>query len=297
VLLRAPAEIDSRELYDDFIANIPAYGYPQLRFFHDSRLVFGRSDWAVRDGNCLVASGLLDDGELAQGLVGSVQRGDVDWGISVGFMPTVEPELWEAANGVTIPVNKRGVWTELSVLPENRAAAHFTSIATVEVTRMRTEVLEALKKLMGDEAKALEIANQVDATNREIEEQGLVTRVEGVATPETAQAQTVQVTEYQPVDVEAIIARVRESLPQPPVMHDMAPIESALLELKRTVTALLAEVAALKRNDDEKRQTWLADLPARREIVVTHRPREANAPDPGKRSLADIANQTLSQIG
>ena len=160
---------------------------------------------------------------------------------------------------------------------------------------MRTEVLEALKKLMGDEARALEIANQVDATNREIEQQGLITRVEEA--PAETQALTEKVTEYEPVDVEAIIKRVCESLPQPPVMPDMAPIESALQELKRTVTALLVEVAALKRGDDEKRQTWLADLPARREIVVTHRPREANAPDPGKRSLEDIANQTLSQMG
>ena len=301
VLLRSPAEIDSRALFDDFLANIPEYGYPELRFYHDSRLVMGVADWAAREDALLLASGLLADNDLGRAMAASSERGDVVWGVSNGYEHTEAPELWEVSPGITIPVYKRGIWREISVLPEERAASLYTAISSMEVTRMRAEVADALKKLFADETRATDFIAGVDATNREIVEQGLITRgEEPKAEPETVPpAATEERTEYEMSEetVTAIAQRVRESLPPPATMPDLAPLESALRAATERLAAIDSEIALLKRTDEEKRQAWVADLPARTRLNVTYRPREEHKADASALSLADIAKQTLSQMG
>ena len=184
VLLRV-GELDSTELFDSFIAHAEETGeYPTLRFFHDSRLDFGQADWLAREGNCYLASGTLDEEHpIAQAFIRAAEAGELgDWGTSNGFRATADPELWEIAEGVSIPVYREGVHREISLLPEDKAASWFTRICGVaEVVRMRKDVADALKKLFGDEAAAEAFIAQVDETNREIEERGLIARESGDA--------------------------------------------------------------------------------------------------------------------
>ena len=318
VLLRV-GEIDSRDLFDDFIANAPTEGYPTLRFFHDSRLDFGDCDWLARDENCLLASGTLRAGEaLAEAFVESVERGDVVWGTSNGFMPTAEPELWRMADDVTIPINRKGILREISVLPESKAASWFTAISGTEVTRMRADVAEALRKMFGDEEKADAFIAQVDGTNREITEQGMITRGQqpdmsdaetppeappeaSQETPATEPTEETRTTEYELTEdaLEALAQRVRESLPEP---VDVAPLtaqmEALASALDTNLSALRMRLDALERSEEEKKREWQEDLPSRRNVQVTFRPREQRAATPeGKPSYADVANSTLAALG
>lgn len=94
VLLRV-GELDSRSLFDCFVAEAEERGYPELLFYHDDRLHMGQADWLAREGNCMLASGLLDDGPLAAAFVGSCERGEL-WGTSNGFHALDAPAMWRS---------------------------------------------------------------------------------------------------------------------------------------------------------------------------------------------------------
>ncbi len=175
-VLNRVGEIDSRALFDSFKENVKTEGYPVLRFYHDPRLDFGQADWLDRDGDLLLASGTFDEEHpLARAFIDASEKGRGRWGISHGFEPTAPAQAFEVADGVTIPVYVAGICREISVLPEDRAAAWYTAINT-EVTRMRKEIKDALVELFGDEGAASEFAEQVDQRQREIDERGLITR-------------------------------------------------------------------------------------------------------------------------
>lgn len=290
VLLRV-GEIDSTELFDNFVENVREFGYPVLRLYHDDRMDFGVSDWIAREEKCLLASGTLDDHPLAEAMVQSVARGET-WGTSVGFTATEEPELWEVAEGVTIPVNKRGILREISVLPENKAASWFTSIST-EVTRMRPEVSEAIVRLFGDEEKAQAYIETVDETNRQIYEKALITRAdEGQPVEDAPVDTTEQTTEYvTKADFESAITEVRESLPN----VDFGPLEERLQALTDNLTATFDEIKtrldALEQPVEERIRQAVEDMPDKEREV--YRPREAKEE---KVTFDSVANATLSQI-
>ena len=175
-VLNRVGEIDSRTLFDSFTANVATNGYPQLRFYHDARLVMGQADWVARDDNLYLASGTLADNVLGQAFAEASTAGRGKWGCSIGFMPTKPAEMVEIARDVQVPVYVAGVNTEISVLPEEMAASWFTTIG-LEVTRAMDEAKrKALIALIGDETRAMEFITSIDATNRSISEAGLVTR-------------------------------------------------------------------------------------------------------------------------
>jgi uncharacterized protein YdaT len=320
VLLRV-GELDSTELFDSFIAHAEETGeYPTLRFFHDSRLDFGQADWLAREGNCYLASGTLDEEHpIAQAFIRAAEAGELgDWGTSNGFRATADPELWEIAEGVSIPVYREGVHREISLLPEDKAASWFTRICgTAEVVRMRKDVADALKKLFGDEAAAEAFIAQVDETNREIEERGLIARESGDAgaeegepeaateapatTEQTETTEEIETTEDEdeeqvPAEIEldeemleALAVRVRELVDVATLSERLAALESRMAEADaqrgneaRQMAEGLAQCAqrleALERTDDEKRQQWQADMP-RQKVQVTYRPRAQAKPE------------------
>jgi len=333
-VLNRVGEIDSTVLFDSFVAGTKEAGYPQLDFYHDARLRMGETDYLARDENVLLASGLLDaESPLAMAFVDAVDKGRGTWGCSVAFLPTERPQMLRVAEGVTIPVYVAGVLRAITILPEDRAASWFTS-ASVEVTRMKTEVQSAIRLLYGDDGKADAFIAAVEAANEEIRERGLVTRedkpeaaVEPVAeeAPKTEEAPKVEEpTEEAPVEeVREAPAAEAEQAPVAPVQAEPQTLvldESALAAIVEAVKAgitmpsvdlspLTAQLQAiggridkLERSEDQKRREWQADLPARRQVTVTTRPRVTQAPEaqpdatPGKLDLAAKAAATLAKM-
>lgn len=170
-------EIDAMELFDDMIARAEKEGYPFLTFYHlDETLKMGECDYLGRDGVVYIASGLFDETEIGRMAAEGVEADPDYWGISIGFMPTEAPEMVEVMPGVKIPVYKRGIHKELSILPESQAAAWFTTVnCSTEVSRMKKEMREALSKLIGTEA-ADKWAEKVDSVNRAAEEGNMIRR-------------------------------------------------------------------------------------------------------------------------
>jgi len=301
-VLNRVGEIDSRALYDSFVANAQTAGYPTLRYYHDSRLDFGRADWTARDDNTYLASGLLDEEHpLAKAFVDAIETGRGTWGASVGFSANEPPNKIEIGAGVTIPVYTSGVNSEISVLPENRAASWFTNV-TAEVTRMRKDIADSLVTLFGDEERAKAFIDGVDATNRAIADAGLITREDTeVASAETAQAATTEPTPAaEPAApfvldegaLAALAAKVAALIPA----FDPAPLLAQLATLGTQLATVTARAAALEQTDDAKRKQWLADQPARAATTVTYRPRQEKADDAPEPSLADRAAATLASM-
>jgi len=318
--LNRVGEIDSRALFDSFVENAPVEGYPQLRFFHDPRLLMGQGDYLARDDAVFIGSGLLDDGPLAMAFVDACEKGRGAWGTSDGFTATQPPEQWEVAEGVTIPVYQAGVLREISVVPESVAAAWFTAI-DVEVRRMRKEVLDGLVELFGDEEQARTFveafAEDVDGANRAIREAGLVTR-DGAQDQDAASDPPVEpavlAAPAEPAEIvlddealDAIAEKVKAAVPAVdlgPLQAALAGIEARLAaiegatETRQALTAVDTRLKALERTDDEKREQWKADQPARKQLVVTHRPREERAAvgEGNKVPLTQVAEATLAKF-
>lgn len=340
-VLNRVGEIDSRALFDSFIAHAQTDGYPALRFYHTKGLDFGRADWLAREDNLYLASGTFDEEHpIARAMIQDAADGHsgVVWGISNGFLPTVSPAMVEITEGIKLPVYTQGVHREISVLPERSAASLFTVFQTTEVT-MRSETREALKKLLKDDALVAKIEAEVDQTNRSITDQGLVTRDQAApdaaavapATEQSVVAETAPavevatavvpgaeaeekkpdpVAETKPVEPARIVldpetmAEIAKlvSVPayEPPALDIAGAMNTALKTyLDPVITqlnALADQVAGLQREVDGKAQVRKEDMPARREVIVTHRPREAQAGDPAVVSMADRAADTLSKF-
>lgn len=329
VLLRV-GEIDSRALFDSFITHAEETGeYPKLRFYHDARLDFGQADWLMREDNCYLASGTFDEEHpVARAFIDALESDRGVWGTSNGFKPTAEPEMLCVAEGVTIPVYTAGVHREISVLPESEAASWFTAITARGVMRMRGKVKDALVTLFGDEAAASAFITQVDETNREIVDRGLITRdgQDGATTednnPESGE-------DSAPAGTPAMTTEEREIVLDEATMEEITArvvgtFEAHFVELRGAIEAARGAIEALpkpqpadfgpvltrckriedrletlERTEDEKRREWQADRPARQLLTVTHRPREAAQPEAqadGKPDYERVANTTLANL-
>lgn len=176
-VLNRVGEIDSTALFDSFIAYAERTGeYPVLCFYHEFGVIrFGVADFLARDEYLYIASGEFDETELARAAADGLERSTEDWGTSIGFFPTSEPELMEVG-GAQIPVYTEGVNHEISVVLEREAAAHFTSISTQEVNRiMDKSTRDKLAKLVGDELADAQAAAD-EETNRAITASGMIAR-------------------------------------------------------------------------------------------------------------------------
>lgn len=321
-VLNRVGEIDSRDLFDSFIAYAKETGdYPIRMFFHrGEQFRTGQADFLARDDNLLITSGLFDDTEIGRAEA-EARMSDPDyWGDSIGYLPMEEPEIVRV-NEVEIPVYRNGRLAEISTLPEARAASWFTNSNVTEVRRMMTEVeFEAFAKLFqGDEDQARAwLESNVDPTNRAIAEDGLITRDDGEAEgkPEAeapeAPEQEVEQPEVQEREIElddaavAEIARSVEGLFTERTEAALAPISEQLTELVEAVQTMATNQAdigerleALEQDESDKQRKWVNDLPRRSKLNITYRPREAHRPEAEEleeqESLADKASKIWEQ--
>jgi hypothetical protein len=296
-VLNRSGEIDSRELFDSFVAHAEETGiYPIRIFYHqgqvsrdgqpDERVKLfrtGQADFLARDGYCYITSGLFDDTPLAQAEVTARQTNPEFWGDSIGFWPwnLAKPyELTEIANGISIPMYRDGINVEITTLPETDAAHLFTR---TEVTRMSLQgkMWEAFVALWGDdEEKARQwLEANPQARNRAIEQAGLITRQEGEAEP----SQDIEIDDE-------VIAAVAQAVVDGEAVKALATklteAESQLTQRAKEVSDLNATIAGLviRLEKLEGKQATTDrqiedDTPAklREKTRVVYRPRVANA--------------------
>lgn len=317
-------EIDSTELFDNFISRAQgSETYPILSFYHMPEVIrLGQADWLARDGYLYLASGTFSETEDAQRVASRMEQrveGSEEWGASIGYLTIGQPELLEVANGVTVPVFRDGINTEISVVLERDAANLFTRASAEEVTRgMRKQEYEAMVLMFG-EARAKELAQQVDGTNRAITESDAIRRTEPsavapatpvaaaiapaaespVASAVAAQApdaehepQTFEVTDEV---IEALTASVAAVF-QPAldsVSASLAALEPRMATMEATARTaseqLEARLAAVEATDEEKQRQWRADLPTPRPNTVIVRPSKTRAEPSEANKQPDLA--------
>lgn len=323
-VLNRVAEIDSRDLFDSFVAHSEETGeYPFRCFCHrGEQFRTGQADFLARDGDCYITSGLFDDSELAQMEIAARQKDPTFWGDSIGYNPTSEPEMVRI-NEVEIPVYRQGVNSEISTLPEGMAAAWFTtgSIMEVQMERNMGDLeFKAFTKLFdNDESKATAwLEENVDAANRAIKDREMVTRDAGDddndAEP-TADPVESQVIELDDDMVSTIAGQVATSEALAalvePLQASITALTATVEELSRNVgvqgnkrerahSALVERLEVLETEETAKKSAWIKDLPARatQAIRITHRPSLAHAPQPNTDGLdlASVAEATTAKM-
>jgi len=261
-VLNKNAQIDSTALFRRFVERFnqrdaDAADVP-LDFWHTD-IELGRVDFLGTDGYVLIDSGVLRDDAIGEAVARSLQEHPEAWGQSIAYTPLSPPGRLDVGAGMTFPVWEDGQLRRVALLPQDQAAAWFTTIQT-RSTDMEPKILEALKQLVGEE-QALALAAQVDGVNRRVEHEQLIAReaepaaaTEPGATPAPPEAPEAQAV----LEIRAALAESR----------------AALAEIVRAVTDMDARLQSLERGEQQRREAWLADLPALqpRELV---RPRDA----------------------
>lgn len=336
-VLNRVGEIDSTALFDSFITYAEqSRAFPTLSFYHKDHLIrFGVADFLARDGYLYIATGDFDETPVGQALADGLERSTDEWGTSIGYLPTSEPELLRVGD-VNIPVYNAGINTEISIVLERDAAAHFTNIRTEEVLRyMDKSTRDKLAGLVGPEL-ADQLAAQDDETNRAIDANNLIARAGDTAPATAAPAASAPVATAAPVptaptEAPAVAetttreteAPAAQSIEIPEEMYDALaesfvgnPAIQTLMQTVNTMNETLAQLAprvgaletntetrlaALELDEQTRTQTVLDDLPATR-TIVTVRPRNARAvelDEHGQAAAPDstvIANSTLEKI-
>lgn len=214
--------IDSKALFDSFAAHVERTGeYPIINFAHQgggSRL--GEADYIARDENVYIVSYLFDDNEYGEAAARTVAENPEEWGHSIEFYPTKQPEIIETS-GMKIPVYTDGINRRISILKENKAAHWFTNVKEIE--RMNDKIFNDLEELMGGNKElATKFAEQVDGVNREVVEEDLIVR----ETPEDEPA----------TDIDAFRGIVREEIQTAMSNLTFTPDEAFTADIARQVT-------------------------------------------------------------
>ena len=151
---------------------------------------------------------------------------------------------------------------------------------------------EAFIKLFdGDEEAAEEWLRQnVENRNRVIIEEGMIARNLSadeavVREEETEEEERELEIELNDTLIDEIATRVGSALAPTlkrvdDVQTQVEALAQTLAALQETVTQLVARVEALEASEEERRQIWLEDLPARRRLRVTYRPRQGDVTPP-----------------
>lgn len=273
-------DIVSRKGVDKGIARAKQLGAGKLIFWHNPKLPLGTCDLQMREGACLIESGLWDSTPEGIAAAKAVEENPQDWGISIGFLG------YEAQAEVVNETPVRAVWTDLgfverSILPAERAATRFSLIRTKSSSvaesvdggaEMRKDQEEALAKLLGVDL-AQQVATKVDQTNAKAAEDGAVFKeapssgLEGVAqaaealvkeaskqqgsepvAPATKAAST-SADEASKAETEA---KAKAKAQEPEADTDRTEILKALAGLQETLAALRQEVQVLKEGEAPK---------------------------------------------
>jgi len=174
-VLNRSGEIDSRALFDSFVSHWRETGLnPIMNFHHYGDIRLGECDYMAREGYCLVYSYVFDDTPLGRA-AGEGYLADPDyWGHSIEFYPSAG-DMAEIARDVYVPVYTEGVNTGCALLAETKAAALFTNKSVLRGVNMNDAIKQDLAKLVGGEM-ADQFAEDVDGTNRAIDEGGMIAR-------------------------------------------------------------------------------------------------------------------------
>lgn len=334
--LNRSGEIDSRELFDNFIKYAKATDeYPILNYYHQgdaSRL--GQTDYLARDKHCYISSGLYDDTPYGEAAAKGVMRNPNYWGNSIEFIPIAGEMMIidiEGSGTAEIPVYTMGINTAISILPENKAAALFTSHFTKGEMTMDASVKNDLVTLFADEEVADQFEQMVDAVNQQVDrkihradetkesadpvaetpierESEVVTETEEVA-EEVADSEAEGIDRE--FDGETLIPQIaRDLLSDEAFMGAVLTAVNLIAErrmddakglFEAEVESLRAELAATKERLAaietaeviEEKEDWIEDAPAEKQRA-TYRPR--NATELANVSYSEVANQTLAKI-
>jgi len=177
-VLNRTAQIDSTQLFDNFIKRADKSGYPYLTYLHiQEEGLMGTVDYLVREEKTLLASGVLAENIFTEALLRTFESGSVDWGLSISFRELAEPESLEVISGISIPVYTDGTLVEISVLAEEIACSLFTNLRVQEVQNMDERTKKELLRLAeDDEELAQKFVDAVDGVNRQIKEEDLISR-------------------------------------------------------------------------------------------------------------------------
>jgi len=289
-ILNRSGEIDTRALFDDFITRFDSGEPAQIDLLHIEGTDVGQVDFLARDGYGLLYSALLDDGPVGEAIAKGVEAEPEFWGNSILYKP-LSREL-VSVGGVEIPAFTNGVLRKITILPEQEAAALFT---TMEVERMNDRIKAALQKLLGNEL-ADEMEARVDGVNRRVEDDALIARTD----EPPVQVEPVQ--DVQPVqDAQPGLApmTMTETGAVTEMRRNLDELTAQMASVVETIKALAetmeTRLAALERTDEERKRAWLNDLPEKKRTPAAPiwRPREAqettgDEPEPANKKAERI---------
>ena len=321
-VLNRSGELDSRELFENFVARIESgeAEYPYLSFYHvGEQITLGRSDYVAVDGYTLLMSGLWDSEPLANAVRQAVENSPDYYGISIGYVykPEMKQKL-QVADGISIPVYTDGILVECSILAERDAACLMTGAYTEGVNRMNKKAKDELEKIVaGDpalEAQVAELEAHVDSVNASTE--GLIRRenepvaepvVEPVVTAEPVVAPGPVVEPPAPVEIvmdedamqalaERVAGKVSETFTAELVTLKETN-EQNVNGLNEQITKLTARIVALETPLAETVKQTIADMPRNARTQIVYRPtqRTAEQPEPVT-TTEDIAQATLANL-
>lgn len=311
-------QIDSTTLFDNMIRRAEETGYyPKLDFYHlggvHPAFEFGQFDLLARDGVAYVASGVMDkDHPLTTAILRSMDDGSASYGASIEYFPIAGAEETLEVDGLAIKVYTDGINTRISLLPEQQAASWFTTITTRSTDDMTKQQLDALRAAFGDDEELKKFLSGIAGTNERA--QGLISRaLEGdepeVETPEAEEPveNADPVLEIDDATIGLIAAEVVRQIGE----GALATVNGALEKQGKEIAGLTAKldaivatqrgvtkrIDALEADEEDKRATWLGDLPAsRRSVTVTHRPRNERPVEDVLKTSADVAAATLAGL-
>lgn len=292
-ILNKDQEIDSSVLFERFVQRFEqqdrASEPVRLDFWHED-VFLGEVDYLATDNYTLVASGTFRDDEIGRAAAQAIQADPETWGQSISYRPLAAPAFLQVTESIRFPVWEDGKLERIALLPKDRASAWFTTFETRSDT-MKTEILEALKRLVGNE-QALALAGQVDDVNQRVAGEGLIARTTEPATEPapTADPEPAPEVADEPPDVRVIRELRADQL------ETRAILESLVSTLDQFVPQVSDRLERLEQSEQERRAAWMSDLPApqARQIV---RPRAA-LPDPQTQvDTSDRVHQTLLAKG
>lgn len=261
-VLNRVGEIDSTKFFDHIEENYenqeePAY----MTFLHlGETFRFGEVKKVFRYEKFLIIAGDVDESTVIGSRIAEQlgENPDNEWGISIGFRATEEPERVRIG-GTEILVFNRGTLIECSILKENSAASYFTTIASVRSENMgftREKAKEALLEFLGADAESdVEgLLDEANVRNRKIEDEGMITReaeeevqepVEEVAEEEVSLEITEEI-------IDAIALKVAEKINFP--AFDDSQLVAELEAARSRLEELTKRLEEVERADTEKVQ-------------------------------------------
>lgn len=315
-VLNRSGEIDTRALFDSMEAefiNQQARGEIVTRQFCHCGEAFrvGVVDFVAREGNFLITSGVYDDTPLARAEVAARLANPDYWGDSIGFTAQADSvERVEVSDGITIPAYTSGILREVSTLPEQIAASHFTT-QTVgqEIKRaMNKRAYEAFVKLWGDDEEAAKawLAANPQAAERAVADAGMLTReADAGPDPEAAPVEREDMPaepEEMPASEieigEAEMAQIAEAVAAMPYFKGLEEASAALAvrigELESALADMQARMKPLEQSDEEKMARIRQDMPRPRKIVIETT--RATQPQNTADAVEDRGAEALSKL-